>query len=48
MDDELNLTITPETLRELADDLEQEGPNACRTVVTDEGVLVTLTVAEED
>lgn len=44
--DELYLTITPESLREIADDLEREGTEYQRTITTDEGILVNINPAQ--
>lgn len=41
------LTITPESLREIADDLEREGTNFCRTVTADDGTLIDIAPPEE-
>ena len=44
---ELYLTITPKSLREIADDLENDPDNG-RTVTTDEGIFVTIYTPEEE
>lgn len=38
----MQITVTPEALREIADDLEREGPNYCRTLRTDGGEDIDL------
>lgn len=40
------LSITPESLREIADDLEREGANFCRTVLADDGTEVDIQLPE--
>lgn len=44
----VTLSITPATLREIADDLEQQGPHHCRTVVSDEGYYIDIVNDEVD
>lgn len=40
------ITITPESLREIADDLEREGRNFVRTVVDDDGNEIDFVLPE--
>lgn len=40
--------LTPDQLREIADDLEREGLNYCRTIVAEDGTLIDILLPWEE